>query len=98
MESKGFRRESVRAAGCEISLKASTGYDLWHRTSLASARFDIVAAYRFSRRKQHYHLLRDFVLFIFYLTQPKTIVASFVSIKAAFYVLSTLENLLKRDY
>lgn len=33
-------------AGYEISLKASRGYDLWHRSSLASARFDIVAAYR----------------------------------------------------
>lgn len=51
MESKGFRRESlvarsVRVAGCEISLKASRGYDLWHRSSLASVRFDNVAAYR----------------------------------------------------
>lgn len=51
MESKGFRRESpvarsVRATGCEISLKASRGYHLWHRSSLASVRFDIVAAYR----------------------------------------------------
>lgn len=62
MESKGFRRESlvarsVRVAGCEISLKASRGYDLCHRSRL-SFRFVLITGlrianwYRFSRRKK----------------------------------------------